>query len=817
MALHATRIAVLICSTTLLLSAQPDRITAAIDGRSASVLRGSVPIQAQARYDRGAVRSDFELGNITLLLRPSAAQQRALAQFLTELQDAASPNYHQWLTPEQYAERFAISQADLEQIAGWLRSQGFTVRYTARGRDFISFSGTAGQVRSALRTEVHRYQVGAVTHFANATDVSLPAALMPMVAGVMGLHDFHPKAPRRQALPNFNGGDGSHFLLPDDFATVYNLAPLYQYGYTGSGQSIAIVGQSDIDPEDIAAFRDLVGLPPTHIKVIPTGAYPGFNPDIIEADADLEWAGAVARDSQLIYVFSDDADYSAYYAIDNNLAPVISESFGLCEYHAASFGTGVYFAQQEAQKGNAMGITWMVSSGDSGPAGCDYDGTTASLGLNVSLPASIPEVTAVGGTEFNEGSGTYWNAANGIYFGSAMSYIPEMAWNDTPASVGLGAAISASGGGPSAAYLKPAWQAGPGVPNDGARDVPDVSLAASNGHDPYVIVSLGEVIAVGGTSLAAPSFAGVVSVLNQYLVQNNVQSKAGVGNMNPKLYAMAAAGTPGVFHDVTAGNSMVPCADTTPNCLTGQFGYMAGPGYDMVTGLGSVDVYKLITAWGGIPVNATSTVLTANPGVIEGSGSSVLTAVVKAASGTRSPTGTVSFMVGQNLVGVGTLSGSGGSAAATITISGSQLLPGNNTVTANYSGSPIFSASSSSSTVNLGVPSTNSAVTVTVTPDPVFQHAPDASGATFNFTIQLTETAGVATTVNGFSFSGVSYAASVATFFGSSTLAPHGTLTANLKANNVPVPSTVVLGFTGRDASGVVWTRQISVPFLPAQ
>src|ERR1035438_6740685 len=243
----------------------------------------------------------------------------------TTLFRSASPNYHNWLTPEAYAERFGASAPDLDKIAAWVRSQGFTVQYTARGRDFISFSGTASQVRTALHTEIHRYRVGAETHFANATDLSLPAAIEPMVAGVLGLDDFRPKALRRKPLPSYTMSDGSHYLAPDDLAAIYNLTPLYNYGYTGLGQSIAIVGQSDIDPDDIATFRTLWGLPPTTIQMVPNGDYPGVNGDEIEADLDLEWAGAVARFANLIYVYGDDANYSAYYAIDNNLAPVISE------------------------------------------------------------------------------------------------------------------------------------------------------------------------------------------------------------------------------------------------------------------------------------------------------------------------------------------------------------------------------------------------------------------------------------------------------------------------------------------------------------
>ena len=800
-----------ICLLASALQAQQDRITATIDAGPSVVVRGSVPVQAQPKFDQGTVEPDFLLGNVTLMLRPSAAQQAALEQLLVEQQDPASPNYHNWLTPENYAERFGASEADLDKIAAWLRSQGLVVHYTARGRDFISFSGTASQAQAALRTEIHRYQVGGQTHFANSTDLSLPAAIEPMVAGVMGLHDFHPKAPHKQGLPNFTDAYGNNQLVPDDYATIYDLARLYQFGYTGSGQNIAIVGQSDIDPADIADFRSSFGLSPTNIQVIPVGTYPGFiTDDEIEADLDLEWSGAVARKANLIYVFGEDANYAAFYAIDNNLATVISESFGVCEYYVASNRLGLVNYRVEAQKGSALGITWVASSGDSGAAGCDHGEVTATQGFGVNLPASIPEVTAVGGTEFNEGGLSYWNATNNLNGASATSYIPETSWNDTL----LGGGLAASGGGKSSVYPKPAWQAGAGVPNDGVRDVPDVSLDASNDHDPYTVISEGAMIPIGGTSASAPSFAGMVAVVNQYLVENQVQTGSGLGNINIKLYSLAAENTPGVFHDITTGSNIVPCATDSLDCSKGQFGYTAGPGYDLVTGLGTVDAYNLVTAWGGIPVATTTMVLTSSAPTISSGGSAVLTATVTAGSGTRTPTGLVQLTLGGAVLGSAPLLGSGGTAAATLTVFGAQLLPATNTIQASYTGSPIFSASLATTTVTLGTP-TMSAVTLSVTPNPAYQTVPDASGATFSFTIQLQETAGVSTTLTGFTFDGISFAGSIANFFGSTTLPAHGTLTATLKAGNIPVPATVPIVFTGRDASGATWSQQIVVSFLP--
>lgn len=806
------RATLFLCLAASVLSAQQqDRLTAQIDARRTVVVRGSVPPQAQARFDRGAVEPGFVLGNVMLMLSPSGGQQASLEQLLKEQQDPASPDYHNWLTPEQYAERYGASAADLEKIAGWLRSEGFTVTATARGRDFIAFSGTAAQVGAALHTEIHRFQAGGKMHYANASNVALPEALAPMVGSIVGLHDFHPRAPRKKLVGNFTAGDGSHYLLPDDFGVIYDMMPLYNYGYTGSGQSIVIVGQSDIDTSDIDSFRATWDLPAINIQMVATGNYPGINDDETEADLDLEWAGAVARYANLIYVFADDVSVAVYHAIDNNLAPVISESFGLCEAQVVANNMGVSTFEVEAQKANSQGITWLASSGDSGAAGCDYNEPIATLGLAVGLPATVPEVTAVGGTEFNEGSLTYWSSTNGPYDGSALSYIPEMAWNDT----GANGSLSASSGGVSTLYKKPAWQTGPGVPSDGGRDIPDISLNASSAHDPYIVVSEGTAIGVGGTSASSPSFAGILAVLNQFLVQNKVQSKPGLGNINPKLYSMAAAGTAGVFHDVTVGDNIVPCQSGTPNCTGGQFGFKAGPGYDLVTGLGSVDGYNLILAWSGLTITPTTMTLAANPATILASGSTVLTATVKAVSGTLTPDGMISFTLGGKLLGAAALVGTGASASASITVFGNQLLTATNTVQASYRGSPTFTPASASATLSLGTPTTVSAVTLTVSPNPVRLHAPDAKGGTFSLSIQLKETAGVATTVTGFSFNGVSYASSIAKFFGGTALAAHGTLTASLEGNSIAAPSLVPMVLTGRDASGATWTQQVTVSFLP--
>jgi subtilase family serine protease len=362
-----------------------------------------------------------------------------------------------------------------------------------------------------------------------------------------------------------------------------------------------VAGASDIDLADVEAFRDAFGLSfndPVKI-LVPGMQNPGVNDAEGEADLDLEWSGGIARNATILYVFSADVDAAAYYVIDQALAPVLSYSFGQCEFRESQ--SSVRTAASQAQKAAAEGITWLVSSGDSGAAGCeDQNGyyTSSITRANVNVPADLPWVTAVGGSEFNEGYGSYWASRAGPNFGSALMYVPEGSWTDENyIAQNQQTGFASSGGGASFYFSKPKWQTGPGVPNDGGRDVPDVALTASWFHDPYALISGGQFMPSGGTSAAAPSFAGIVALLNHYLMATGAQSYPGLGNINPALYALAQ-NSPGAFHDITSGSNVVPCVmNSTQDCTTGFFGYSAGPGYDLVTGLGSVDAYALAGAW----------------------------------------------------------------------------------------------------------------------------------------------------------------------------------------------------------------------------
>jgi uncharacterized protein (TIGR03437 family) len=571
------------------LFAQADRVRAAVDNRQRVALHGFVHPAAKAANDTGAVGDSFVLPAVTMAFQPAAAQQAALDQLLTEQQDPSSPNFHKWLTPEQYADRFGVSGNDLSKVNAWLTSQGFQVTQTARGRNWVTFSGTAGQVKSAFNTEIRRYNVGGAAHYANSAEPSIPAALSGIVSGVRGLNDFKMKPRLRKALsPQLLSPRGQHNIGPADFAAIYDVAPLYAAGVDGTGQKIAVVGQTAIKLSDITAFRTQSNLPAINLQQVLAGTNPGIsNNDLPEADLDIEWSGAVAKNATIMYVYSGDVWTSALYAVDNNVAPVITMSYGTCEQ--SDLGDLPSF-RAAAQQANAQGITWLASSGDSGAADCeDLGASIAQDGLAVDVPGSIPEITSMGGTTLNEGSdsGSYWNSS-----GAAISYIPETVWNDTA----IDAALSAGGGGASVYFSRPGWQTGPGVPTDAFRHVPDLAFSASADHDGYFVYSGGGAGYYGGTSVGAPTMAGIVALLNHYLVSTGGQSQAGVGNINPALYRLGQ-NSPGVFHDVSAGNNAVPCAVGSPNCTSGTMGIAAGANYDAASGWGSVDATNLIHQW----------------------------------------------------------------------------------------------------------------------------------------------------------------------------------------------------------------------------
>jgi len=778
---------------------------------------GIVSAKIRGARDLGRLDPSEKISFVTLGLRRSEAQQAALNRLLEELQDPASPNYHQWLTPEEFGERFGAGTNDLAQVTAWLRSQGLTVEDTARGRNWIIFSGTASQVEGAFHTELHRYEVDGERHFSIASDPWVPATLAPLVLGFRGLDDFRVKPASKHPQYNPPGGDPVlHALVPGDIQTIYDLAQLYDAGIDGTGQTVAVVGASQVYANDLQAFRAKTGLASLKAQSVIYGTQPGVTGAQDEADIDLEWVGAVAPNASIIFVQAQDPFVAAQYAIDQNYAPVLSVSFASCEADASGFAPEI--TEALAQQANAQGITWLVASGDQASAACDRDAATGNMpavatqGLAVNYPATLPEVTAVGGTMFNEGGGTYWSGQNNAIYASALAYIPEVAWNETA----VDGIISGSTGGPSVLFSKPAWQTGPGVPNDGARDVPDVALASAAQHDPYLIfTNNGQISYVGGTSVATPVFAGMVVLLNQYLVSKGLQSKPGLGNINPTLYRLAQS-APRAFHDITQGDNIVPCSSGT-GCNGGFMGYSAGPGYDLATGLGSIDATNLITQW-TTPSTVSAAIVTviATPSSVTVDGTTDLTAMVIASLG-ETPTGLVSFVFGSTTLGSATLSGYGNTATATLKIYGSQLAVGTDTITAVYAGNSSLNSGSGSVTLTVTQPVAAAAVVPSFTPNPVYEQQTDADGYSWFFTVTLTETNGVGATLTGFTFGGTDYSSSIRSFFGSSAITGYGTLQGALRVKLDKVPDTLVLGFSGIDANGNNWSQQISVPFYGRQ
>ena len=786
--------------TRLTAATVPDRVIRPVDTTRTTTLAGNVQRQAQPQFDRGPVDPATPMRHMTLIVQPSGAQQAELDQLLADQENPSSPQYRQWLSPEAFGDRFGLSRSDHSKVVAWLVSAGFTVDQSGRGRNWIAFSGTAGQVSHAFRTPIDRFTVSGADHYANTAPPSVPEALAGVVAGFLGLSNFHPHSLISKVAPEYTNGT-THYLAPQDWATIYDLTPLYQANFTGTGQNIAVVGASDVSLSDIQAFRKRFGLPVNNPQMVQYADDPGFNGAEIEGDLDLEWAGAIAPNATIYYVYGDDVFTAVVVAVDMNVAPVVTMSYGSCEIE---FSLG--FWRAIAQQANAQGITILNSSGDAGAAGCDVDESSAFAvsGLTVDFPAALPEVTGVGGTQLLDLTGSYWASKNSTDMGSALSYIPEAAWNESN-TFGL----VAGGGGASALYSKPLWQTGPGVPNDNARDVPDVAFSAAD-HDGYLVDSEGTYYVVGGTSCSTPTFAAVVALLNQYLVSNNLQASAGLGNINPQLYRLAQTAA-SAFHDVTTGSNIVPCAQGSPDCLTGSFGYQAGTGYDQASGLGSIDVNNLFMKWNtqtaGVNVSLSASAATATL-----NDTLQLTASVKPASGQGTATGNVAFSVGGVPLSTVALTATGGQqeaqASFPVYLAG---FTGPAILVAEYSGDTSFSPGGATQTINVKAP-LNAAAIVPSAPDTVWPSAPDAQGLSWSTTIGLQELAGYPALVTGFTIDGA--AQPMAQYFPSPAIQANGFLSVTVVQRKLVTPSAQTFGFSGVDSNGNSWSRKVSVNYL---
>ncbi|HXC96002.1 MAG TPA: protease pro-enzyme activation domain-containing protein [Edaphobacter sp.] len=716
-----------------------NRIAGSVSGSSRVALPGTISGHARRSVDLGPAPGDRKLESMSLRFSMTAAQEADLNQLLAAQLDPSSPSYHQWLTPEQFGARFGLSSSDLTKVSSWLTSQGFTVTSVARSSTFITFNGTVAQAQVAFGTQIHNLSLNGEQHISNVTDPTFPAAIAGVVNTVIGLDDFKLKPRSRRttvavdpAHPLFTqtvGGVTSHYISPADFYTIYDVGPLTTSGITGAGVGhcgsnttscgdIAVMGQTQIIPTQVTAFRGAAGFASTAAPVqflVPGSANPGVSSsDIDEAQLDVEWSGAAAQGATILYVYSTDVFNSLTYAIDNKSAPILTISYGLCE---SSWGLSTLKSDNLLlAQANAQGQTVMAPAGDAGATDCDVAGL-ATEGLNLDFPGSSPYVTAAGGTMFSGdvgAPGTYWNGTNGANGSSAISYIPEQPWNETTGSSGLDAG-GAAGGGASAFFSKPAWQTGLGVPSDSSRDTPDISLNAAAMHDGYLVCSQntseGEAGCAsnsflsstsvanvfGGTSFVAPSLAGILA-----LVEQKLGTTGGLGNIGPTLYGFLNGPTyTSVFHDITSGNISVACAQGTLNCPNGgSIGFNAGTGYDQATGIGSFDISKLVNGWssvvpvgigGAIGAGITTTSVTTSNAICGVTGTLALTITVTGSVAGTTPTGTVQILVDNAAVAGGIVTLSGGT--ATYSLVASSLSSGGHVVSAVYSGDGNFAGS----------------------------------------------------------------------------------------------------------------------------
>ena len=688
-------------------------LTATVDETKLHTLAGNTRPEANAANDRGLVSDDLSMDHMLLQLQRSPEQEAAVNQLLDNLHNPKSPSYHQWLTAAEFGQQYGLAQQDLTTITSWLQSHGFRVNSVYTNGLLIDFSGTAGQVRSAFHTEIHALDVNGVPHIANMSDPQIPEALAPAIVGVVSMNDFRPHAlvKKRSDYTFSSGGYTYQAVTPGDLANIYNLNPLFAKGTTGAGQTIALIEDADLySAQDYTTFRSTFGLSQytsgSLTTIHPSGAGannctdPGLGGgDDAEATLDAEWASAVAPNAtvEVASCASSRTTFGGMIAITNlidssNPPKIMSVSYGECEAENGTSANGAFsLAFQQAV---AEGISVFVSAGDEGAASCDAGNTSATHGIGVSGFASTPYNVAVGGTDFGDSSlgtnGNYWSSTNGANYTSALSYIPEIPWNDSCASsllanyFGYSTTYGSSGfcgsstgeryylnvvagsGGPSncatgtpstsgisngtcKGIAKPSWQTGAGVPADGVRDLPDVSMFAADGvWGHYLVFCWSDVrnggaactgapsnwAGGGGTSFASPIMAGVQALINQ-------TAGGAQGNPNYVYYQLAASGSCNssngdsavsgcIFHNVTRGDIDVNCGGSTdcygPSAATISRGGRGGPGggggssgggngalsltdqsfspaygtaggWNFASGIGSVNVSNLVNAW----------------------------------------------------------------------------------------------------------------------------------------------------------------------------------------------------------------------------
>lgn len=495
---------------------------------------------------------------IEIALVQRAQHQSGLDTLLAALTDPRSTQYHHFLTPAEFDARFGPSPMSEAQLAAVLRAAGLLVERPPESTSLLLARGTAASVEQLFGVQLDWYRTAdGEQYYAPRAAPHIPAALSGLISGVLGLDSRRIPVTRPLLASRAGQGPAEGGLEPADLARVYDVGPLQAQGLTGVGQTIALAEIDSFRMSDITSYDHAFGITAPPVGVVTVGNGPsGKSP---EATLDIEVLQAIApRTHILAYEGGQELSQLAQTfgrMVADHRAQIISISLGACEAQTtgAEGRSFVNSLDNFFKQANAEGVSVLVASGDSGAYGCQ-DNT-----LSVDLPASSPYVTAVGGT-------TLFLASNG-------GYAREAGWEGPLEGAG-------SGGGLSRFYARPAWQNGPGVANsasDGMRQVPDVAADA----DPltgYLIYFSGWQI-VGGTSAAAPLWAGLIALADQSATNSG---RPPLGFLNPALYALGSrSASPQAFRDVTIGGNLY---------------YEAGPGWDYATGWGTPDAAVLIPA-----------------------------------------------------------------------------------------------------------------------------------------------------------------------------------------------------------------------------